>query len=201
MPEQRVRRAGESRAGKVPALPRVHHQLIPGDAAAPRLVRIGDEPRPAVARSPRCDRKGVGARFRRTRPHRSRRRRVILRTFRRDRLVASERAEHALQPEEERRAHHEPHSHIAAVDREQLRQLHLARMPLRIAVQPGGIAVEQRAHVARLLVVVAVHRRARVKQVDDVLRVRPLAPGDRAQPPRAIASTSCKVPKSSSAWA
>src|SRR3546814_19899007 len=59
MPEEGIGRAREVRAGEIPALFAVDDQLVPGDAAGPWLVRVGDEPRCAVGRPCGGDRHAV----------------------------------------------------------------------------------------------------------------------------------------------
>ncbi len=162
----------------------MHHQLVPGDAAGPRLVRVRHEPSEAVRRSLRRDDEGVRAVLVAVGADRGDVGRVRrgARALDRQRLVAGERAQHRIEPEEEGRADDEAGRDILAVDREQLGEPDFAGVLLRIAVETGGIAVEQRAHVGRLLHVIACHGRAGVEPVDDEIGLRPILPADRAEP-------------------
>ena len=59
MAEQRERRAGKQRPGKVPAGIGMDDDLVPGDPACPRLVRIRDQPGDPVGRAPAGDGEAV----------------------------------------------------------------------------------------------------------------------------------------------
>ena len=67
-------------------------------------------------------------------------------------------------------------------DGEQLGQLHLARMPRGIGVQPAGIPVEQRADIGRLCRIIARDGRLRAEQMEDVIGLCAIPASDRAQP-------------------
>ena len=59
--EEGVRRSREIGPGEIPALVRMDHHLVPGDAAGPWLVRVGDEPGCAVGAAGGCDGESVRA--------------------------------------------------------------------------------------------------------------------------------------------
>ena len=206
MPQRHERHSRKQRPGHVPALIALHFQFVPRGSAAPRLVRVGNQPRHPVARALRRNRKGVRSRHARRLAHGQRtglggrwRQRVQIPAamlvigrsraiepgaeIDRHRIARDQRRQRLVQPEEERLAHGKAHGDIVAVDREQPRQLDLARMALREQVEPARIAIEQRAGIGGQRGIVPVDRAARVEQMIDEVDLGPVRPGNRAIAP------------------
>ena len=85
------------------------------------------------------------------------------------RLTRDQRLDHSVEAEEERLAQGKSCGHIAPVDREEIAELHLARVLLREIVEACGIGFEQSARILRQLRIMAVRRAARVEQVVDIV--------------------------------
>ena len=92
------------------------------------------------------------------------------------RIARNQRTDVAVEAEEERLAQREACGNVDPVDREQVAQLHLARMILRIIVQADGVGIEQRARVCGQRVPLPLRRAARVEQVVGVVDRRAVLP-------------------------
>ncbi len=95
-------------------------------------------------------------------------------------LACHQRADHAVQPEEERLAQRKACGNVHAVDGEQISELDLARMLGGILVEARGIGFEQRTGIGGELRIFALRRAARVDQVVGVIDLRAFLARDRA---------------------
>ena len=131
---QDERRTREHAAGHVPALGRLQAHLVPSERAGVGLVRVDQQPRGAVRRAHRRHRHGVRTA---ARGHRLGRR-----------PRAEQRADVALEAEEERREEREPRHQI--LGRHRLEAVHdRVRMLGRVEVHAVGIALQHRQRLAR----------------------------------------------------
>ena len=177
MTHQREGRTGEERARKVPAVAAVHDRLVPGNAAAPGLMRIGDEARRAILRTGRRDQEGIRTLLDLVRPGRRYVGGIRQRsgTLGPQRFVLGERADHRVEAEEERRAQHETRRHVLAVGGEEAIEPRLLWMLFHVAVETRRIGFEERPNVFRLALIIAVDRRADIEQSGCEIGGRPSA--------------------------
>jgi len=168
--EQRIGRAGEVGAGEVPALAAMHHQLVPGDAAFPRLVRVDHQPRRPVGGPRRRDRKGVRAAL------------ADVGGIAIGQPPLGQRADDVVEPEEERRAQREAGDDVLRGHRKQPAERHLVRMAVGVAVDPGGIAGDQRAGVGRQPRQRRLRHRAGVQQMPGEVDPGAVRPEHRPRP-------------------
>ena len=150
-------------------------------------MRVGDDAREAIGRTLRRDNERVGAVGHRLAGGGKRggigRIRHRTGAFARQRLVAGQRAERLVEPEEERRAQDEAGRDVLAIRRKQPRQPHLARVAAGVSVEASGIGIEQSAYVGWLLQIIAVRRFPRAEQRQRIIDLSAIRSGHRAESP------------------
>ena len=99
------------------------------------------------------------------------------------RLSCHQGTDHVGKTEEERLAQRETRRDVRPVYGEKTPQLDLAGMLLGIAVESGGIGIEQRAGIGRQARILALGRAARAQQMINVIDLRPVLARDRAIAP------------------
>ena len=208
MAEEGEGAAGKIRARIMPAFAAFDDQLVPGDAAPPGLVRIGDEQgRPA--RFLRRDGEGVGAcqravpaegeggasRFwpgggavvRRILDHAGRRDAIVCGSgighdrraeFRPQILACHQWPDDVVEPEEERLAQREARRHVRSVNGEEIGDLEFVRMRGSELVEAAGIGFEQGAGIGGKVGIAPLRRPACVEEVIDVIDLRPILSRD-----------------------
>ena len=101
------------------------------------------------------------------------------------RLAFDQRADHIAEAEEERLAQRETGGDIHAVDREEVAQLHFARVRRRVIVEASGIGFEQCARILRQFGKALLGSAACVEQMVGIVEGRAVLPGDCAIAPAA----------------